>query len=307
MHFDEYQRQAKQTDQFEEPDASIENSLVHLSEKVNALAKAYRDNGLSAKTDSYPAAVYRRNLGDILWHVSNVAERLGLDFDSVAQANLQRIKERWNKKSSRDALFDDGFPQNEQLPRKLRLKFTELSNGGRSEVILSTQLATGMDFQLGSRITDNSRTDDGYRYHDVFHLAHAAVLGWSPVLRALMKVKRKSDPRIDETEDGARAISCEEGLTAFVFQHAKERNYFEGADRLEFELLRTLERMAMGLEAGSCHYSDWTKAVLEGYRVFRLLMTNRGGYVDIDLTARRIEYVPLDGNVPAEAKGASGG
>ena len=44
-------------------------------------------------------------------------------------------------------------------------------------------------------------------FHDVFHLAYAAVLGWSPTTRALLKIKRKSRPEIDENEDGARAKS----------------------------------------------------------------------------------------------------
>lgn len=60
-----------------------------------------------------------------------------------------------------------------------------------------------------------------YRFHDVFHLAYAAVLGWSPVLRALLKCKRKSHPWLDENQDGARAILIEEGISTFVFNHAK--------------------------------------------------------------------------------------
>ena len=46
---------------------------------------------------------------------------------------------------------------------------------------------------------------DGYRYHDIFHIANAVFLGWSPVVRALLRCKRKSQPHIDENEDGARA------------------------------------------------------------------------------------------------------
>ena len=38
----------------------------------------------------------------------------------------------------------------------------------------------------------NNRRDDGYRFHDVVHLAYAAILGWSPVTRALLDCKRRS-------------------------------------------------------------------------------------------------------------------
>ncbi|MGW7530630.1 hypothetical protein ACWGJ5_46485, partial [Streptomyces sp. NPDC054783] len=34
-----------------------------------------------------------------------------------------------------------------------------------------------------------ARVEDDYRFHDAFHLAHAAVLGWSPVSRFLLGCK----------------------------------------------------------------------------------------------------------------------
>ena len=36
---------------------------------------------------------------------------------------------------------------------------------------------------VGAALTDNAYQDDGYRFHDVFHIAFTAILGWSPVLR----------------------------------------------------------------------------------------------------------------------------
>ena len=60
---------------------------------------------------------------------------------------------------------------------------------------------------IGDSLSDNAYVDDGYRFHDVMHLAHMAVLGWSPVMRNLLKLKRKSQPTIDEVEDGARAAT----------------------------------------------------------------------------------------------------
>ena len=40
---------------------------------------------------------------------------------------------------------------------------------------------------LGDPVTDNTHDDDGYRFHDVMHLANMAVLGWSPVMRSLFE------------------------------------------------------------------------------------------------------------------------
>ena len=48
---------------------------------------------------------------------------------------------------------------------------------------ISTLLKSG-GFLLGDRLTDNHLPEDDYRFHDVFHLAFAAVLGWSPTTRA---------------------------------------------------------------------------------------------------------------------------
>ena len=81
---------------------------------------------------------------------------------------------------------------------------------------------------IGDRLTDNAVTPDDYRFHDVFHFAYVAVLSWSPVLRSLLRLKRKSDPEIDEAQDGARAMLIEEGITTWIFGVAGELNFFDG-------------------------------------------------------------------------------
>ncbi len=81
---------------------------------------------------------------------------------------------------------------------------------------------------IGDRLNDNRTIPDGYRFHDVFHLSYLVHLGWSPVIRALLKIKRKSKPEIDENEDGARANIIEEGIATWIFNHASKRNFFEG-------------------------------------------------------------------------------
>ena len=51
---------------------------------------------------------------------------------------------------------------------------------------------------LGDELTDNTRQTDAYRFHDAIHFGFMAVLGWSTNLRALLGIKRKSDPKTDE-------------------------------------------------------------------------------------------------------------
>src|SRR5436309_6986119 len=104
---------------------------------------------------------------------------------------------------------------------KIEMHIVETRVGGKTCVI---QLCNGVE--LGSRLTDNKIGEDDYRFHDVFHLAYAALLGWSPCLRALLKAKRKSIPEVDESQDGARAILIEEGVSTLIFHHALRLNFF---------------------------------------------------------------------------------
>ena len=90
---------------------------------------------------------------------------------------------------------------------------------------------------IGNPLTDNAYSDDGYRFHDVIHLAHAAVLGWSPVLRHILKRKRKSVPDVDEIEDGARAQIVEECVAAATYEHAAS-NRFLAVDHVDWDSLR---------------------------------------------------------------------
>ena len=110
------------------------------------------------------------------------------------------------------------------------------------------------EINIGDRLTDNALVADDYRFHDVFHFAHVAVLGWSPVTRALFRLKRKSAPKIDEAEDGARAALIEEGVTTWIFGQAANLEYFEGlgVGDLPFDLLKHIRQFVLGYEAEHC-------------------------------------------------------
>ena len=110
-------------------------------------------------------------------------------------------------------------------------------------------------------------------------MSYAALLGWSPVIRSLFRVKRKSQPKIDETEDGARAILIEEGVSTWIFNHAHRLNFFEHMDRLDYGLLKAVRELVRGYEAEHCPLWLWEDAILEGYRVFRMLRRYRRGIV----------------------------
>ena len=143
---------------------------------------------------------------------------------------------------------------------------------------------------IGDRLTDNKLETDDYRFHDVFHVSYAAILGWSPVMRALFRVKRKSRPELDEAEDGARAILIEEGISTWVFNHATRLNYFENLESLDYGLLKAVRELVSGYEAERCPLWLWEEAILRGYQVFRQFRKYRSGTVIADLTKRTITF-----------------
>ena len=181
--------------------------------------------------------------------------------------------------------FDDFFQAEERIPVHFKIRINQRSSG-RSYLRWN-------DVFIGDPLTDNTSDPDGYRFHDVFHFAHAAILHWSPVFRSLIKQKRKSDQHSDETQDGGRAIVVEEGLTAWIFSRAKELDYFEGHDRVSYGLLKTIQEFTSGYEVAACPLKLWERAILDGYKIFRQIRSAEGGWVIGDRATRTIDFSPL--------------
>jgi hypothetical protein len=190
-----------------------------------------------------------------------------------------------NKTLSNQNLFDDNFPQEERLPRLFDVSFREISISAEPRVVITIN-----GTQIGDIITDNSYTDDGYRFHDVFHFSYVAFLGWSPCVRKMLKRKRKSVPKVDEVEDGARAIITEEAIALLIYNDAREHNLFEYDDHIAPSLLQNISKMAANFEIKNCKSSDWEKAILKGYAAFRYLIKNKGGIIKIDMLRKDLSY-----------------
>lgn len=210
----------------------------------------------------------------------------GLSFAKVVKWNLIKTLGRFTK-PDQDSLpdFDAGFPEEEQLPRHFEIHITQRKSG-------QCYLRWNGVF-IGAPLTDNIRDSDGYRFHDVFHLAYAAILHWSPTFRALIKQKRKSDPVFDEAQDSGRAIVVEEGLTAWLYSYSKGLDYFEGHDSVSFDALKTVQKFVQGYEVDKCPLKLWEDAILQGYSVFRQVRKNNGGIVVGDREKRTISYRPI--------------
>lgn len=288
MDLSEFQKQAKATDQFSDEPEKIVHALLNLTESVGVLHRfieqSHRDK---SSPEKYAREGITQKLGDILWYVANIASRKGIDLSATATQNIERTAERWGRaKQLRGKQFDDALPVYERLPRTFRVAFFEPMPKQRPRKIMIAIPSDGNEWiQVGDRIDDNADQEDGYRFHDVLHLSNAVHLGWSPVIRALLRRKRKSSPDVDRIEDGARAVNIEEALTAFVFAHASQLNFFDGVQNVDFSFLKTIERLTLGLEVRHRSYEDWETAILEGYRMFRELRNKQEGLVVVDLAA----------------------
>lgn len=232
-------------------------------------------------------------LGDLLWYIANVASKFDLKLGDIAAANLQKTRDRWAGRTAPALVLDGGFPEHEQLPRRFEIELSEVEVEGRRKI--RTHIAGE---KIGDDLTDNSDDPDGYRFHDVFHLGYVAVLGWSPVTRKLMKRKRKSDPQVDEVQDGGRAQVIEEGVAALVFDYAKEHRWLDGVSHLDYQLLRTIKGLTSLLEVRERSMKDWQDAIFAGFGVWRQTLNTGGGRILVDQDARALVYLgpPTGGN-----------
>ncbi len=267
-----------------EPNLLLEWRLVDLAESVGQLVFDHR-KFLKDRLRDPLVGSFAKVLSELL----SVANRAGIALEDAARGQLHKAMERWPRQRRLPKLRDSRYPAYEQLPRTLAVEIREVQMADNAYFVF--QRCNGIN--VGDRLTDNIADPDEYRFHDVFHYAYAAVLGWSPVTRALYKLKRKSNKKVDDTEDGARAILIEEGISALVFSEAKKNRMFQGVERgkLSFDLLKLIRRFVEGYEVHDMPYWCWEEAILQGFEAFRFLTKNRMGRLVLD--HRRIVMEPL--------------
>jgi NTP pyrophosphatase (non-canonical NTP hydrolase) len=267
---------------FEGPLASdaVEQRLLSLAGKVGSLIEDFSGGRLAANRDLLSA-----DLVEVFRRLLVAADDADVSLDESARRNVTKILSRWPTTFTYGPLFDEGFDSDEQLPRRIEMVFREKKTAGGTYVVAKCN-----GINVGDRLTDNRSEPDDYRFHDVFHLAYAAILGWSPTLRALFKVKRKSRPEIDENEDGARARLIEEGVSAWIFNHGTRNQALRSVSSLDYGLLKAIREFVKGYEVETRPLWQWERAILEGFRVFRELRQHRGGTVTADLNTHTLNY-----------------
>ena len=289
MDIAEYQRLAQASDHQPEGKDSLIVPLLGLAGETGTLLSSYKKYLRDGDAHKLFAQKTTEDLGDILWYLANTAQKLGVQLDDAAKANLAKTQDRFGPQPQASSFtsFDDGYPENERLPSRLLITFIEAREGDK------TVLRIKLDGeQVGDYLTDNAFEEDGYRFHDAFHFAFATLLGWSPVTRHILKRKRRSNPSVDTVEDGGRARVFEESISALAFERARQHDFYKNVTEIDYDLLRTIRELVANQEVRIRTARDWEYAILEGFRIWRILNEHRGGTVTFDRVNRSIDFTP---------------
>ena len=294
MDFTEYQTQSRKSDisRDDEKDRMFIPLLGLAGEAGSLLSefkKKYRDGDRYVLFDDR----IKEELGDVLWYLSTIASRCNFDLDEIARFNLSKNSDQWPQSTDQQHLpfasigsFDSDYPDSQRLPESADFRLTE--SGGISRIFLNDS-----QYPLGDPLTDNVWTEDGYRFHDVFHITFATILNWSPITRRLLNCKRKSNDKVDEVEDGGRAGIIEEAVIAVVFEYARSRDFLEGCAEIDYETIRTIRQLTSPYEIQVASSSLWTFAILRGFDIWRQVNKAGGGIVSCDSTNKKISFKPL--------------
>jgi len=95
MTLNEYQKISRSTAIY--PGSETFNGIVYCTLKLNGEAGEVAE--LVGKTirgdfQSLPVDKCIKELGDVLWYISNIASELGTDLETIAQTNLDKLADR---------------------------------------------------------------------------------------------------------------------------------------------------------------------------------------------------------------------
>lgn len=96
MHFSEYQKESRKTAQYPSagsnyvyPTLGLAGEAGEVAEKIK---KVIRDDG--GEVFSEKKKEIKKELGDVLWYVAQIASELGLSLEDIAKENLEKLFSR---------------------------------------------------------------------------------------------------------------------------------------------------------------------------------------------------------------------
>ena len=99
MNFSEYQKKSRVTaiypkagDNFIYPTLGLSGEAGEVAEKIK---KVIRDKG--GVIDGETRLAIKKELGDVLWYVSQIATELQLELDEIAEKNIEKLYSRMDR------------------------------------------------------------------------------------------------------------------------------------------------------------------------------------------------------------------
>ena len=239
---------------------------------------------------------------DVLWNVAIIAGIQKIKLEDVAHKNSQKIADIFPSDKTPTALTynEEKFPVHERFPTEFTIDILDV---GLDSIRKHKSRMYWEGRPLGDDLTDNAHDPDGYRFHDILHLAFIAKLGWSPVVRAMMDRKRKSDTDVDEVEDGARARITEELVAKLMHGEAvslqearsevkKDSSLFPKGESFSSDFYRSIKRLVNDLEVKDCKHWEWEEAAHEAFAIYNLLCEAKEGSIKVNRTSRKLSFSP---------------
>ena len=280
MELDGYQFEAHKTAKSRDIEVFTLGLFGEAGSVASSIKKLKREN-TAAKVVKDEIAI---ELGDVLWYVAEIATVYDLKLSDIAAKNLEKSKYLFD---GSDLALDAQAPKAQKFPTKFSLTFEP--SGAKVHIRVDGEV-------FGDPLDDNSHVDDGYRFHDIFHFAYMTRLGWSPVARKQLGLKRRYDETIDRVEDGARSIFLEEGIAVFVFNQNTRTDEgvsaFSDRRNIPFSVLSAIKIMTKNLEVHCRDITAWRDAIALGHQMFDKLMSHDGGRVSCDLDTKKMRFDP---------------
>ncbi|MGN7812116.1 nucleoside triphosphate pyrophosphohydrolase family protein [Flavobacterium sp. 22076] len=291
MEFQSYQDQASKTIQESSLDEKL-SSIVPFLGIIGEIGSVLTQLKIKLR-DGKSYKVYKQKLseelGDVLWYLSTIATQNSLSLDEIALKNLNKINDRFMVDEDTEYIdFDSTYPEHERFPEEFEIKFMSYEENGIKKLQIIDQRD---ETAIGDPLTDNTYEDDGYRYHDIFHYGYLAIMGWSPVIRKLFKLKRKSNAEIDVNEDGARSQITEELISLFIYHHAVDLDLLKNCTTIDSGIIKQVQTLVKNTEVKDCSGKQWEKAILNSYEIFNKLRENEGGRVLVSKKNRKLIYL----------------
>lgn len=96
MNFNEYQKQSQKTAQYPNKGNNYIYPVLGLAGESGEVAEKFKKiiRDSDGRIDEEKKVEIRKELGDVLWYISQIATELKINLEDVAQKNIEKLQSR---------------------------------------------------------------------------------------------------------------------------------------------------------------------------------------------------------------------